>query len=148
MTTLRPARSDELSAIETVLRDAGLPVAGVAAHLDGFVVAEHEGAVVGCAGLERYGDAALLRSVAVTPEMRGTGLGQRLTSACIDTARANGIVSLALLTETAEEFFPKFGFVLVDRSELPDALQASEELRGACPASAKALLLHLSAAPR
>jgi len=148
MTTIRRARTGELSLIETVLRDAGLPVVGVAAHLDGFVVAEHDGAIVGCAGVERYGDAALLRSVAVTSGMRGTGLGQRLTAACIDATRADGISSLALLTETADEFFPRFGFALVERSDLPDVLNASEELRGACPASARAMLLHLSAAPR
>jgi amino-acid N-acetyltransferase len=148
MTTIRPARTGELAVIETALREAGLPVAGVAAHLDEFVVAEHEGAIVGCAGIERYGHAALLRSVAVAPHMRGTGLGQRLTAACIDAARAQGISALALLTETAENFFPRFGFTLVDRAELPAELHASDELRGACPASAKAMLLYLPAAPR
>ena len=149
MTTIRPAHAAELTTIERMLRDAGLPIAGVAAHIDGFLVAEHEGVIVGCAGLERYGGAALLRSVAVAPGMRGTGLGQRLTSATIETARAQGLTTLALLTETAEEFFPRFGFVLVARSDLPGSLHASEELRGACGVSAKAMLLNLSAdAPR
>ena len=148
MVTIRSARRGDLAAIEAVLRDAGLPVVGVQEHVDEFIVAEQDGALVGCAGLERYGDAGLLRSVAVTSNMRGTGLGQRLTAASIDAARSQGITSLALLTETADGFFPRFGFAPVARADLPTALHASEELRGACPASARAMLLNLAAAPR
>jgi amino-acid N-acetyltransferase len=143
MTTIRRVSDGDLAAVQTLLRDAGLPLAGVDVHLDGFVVAEESGAIVGCAGLERYGDAALLRSVAVAPALRGAGLGQRLTAACIDAARAAGITKLALLTETAEGFFPRFGFTAVARTSLPEALHESEELRGACPATAKAMLLNL-----
>jgi amino-acid N-acetyltransferase len=148
MVTIRPARARELPAIEATLRDAGLPLAGVADHLHEFIVAEHEGTIAGCAAIERYGAAGLLRSVAVTSKMRGTGLGQRLTSASIDAARERGLTSLALLTETAEGFFPRFGFVFVARADLPEALHASEELRGACPASAKVMLLDLVTGPR
>jgi amino-acid N-acetyltransferase len=45
-------------------------------------------------------------------------------------------VSVALLTETAAVYFSQLGFTLVDRAELPSALEASMELRGACPRSA------------
>ena len=148
MISIRPARRTELPAIQALLRESGLPVAGVDAHVDEFLVAEEDGGLVGCAAVERYGDAGLLRSVAVRASMRGTGLGQRLTEACIDAARAKGLTTLSLLTETAEKFFPRFGFVAVEQRALPDALKASEELRGACPASARAMILELAPAGR
>ena len=47
---------------------------------------------------------------------------------------------VALLTETAAGWFPRFGFHLVDRAALDPALAASAELAGACPATAQAFL--------
>jgi hypothetical protein len=44
---------------------------------------------VGSAALELYGSAALLRSVSVRRDLRGTGLGRRLT----DTIRFSGFTS-------------------------------------------------------
>jgi len=93
--------------------------------------------------VEVYGAAGLLRSVAVHPGQRGTGLGQALTRAAADLARGAGVEELYLLTTTAEGFFPRLGFERVERGELPAALGASAELRGACPASAVAMRLRL-----
>jgi hypothetical protein len=45
-----------------------------------------------------------------------------------------------LLTETAAEYFTRFGFAPVDRDRLPDSLGESAQLRGACPDSAQAML--------
>jgi amino-acid N-acetyltransferase len=142
MTTIRPAESDDFPAVAALLAEAGLPLAGVQAHIRDFVVAEAV-SVIGCAGLERYGEAALLRSVAVAESARGAGIGQRLTRACIDAARASGVATLVLLTETADEFFPRFGFVAVERAALPEAVQQSEEFRGACSTTAVAMVLGL-----
>jgi amino-acid N-acetyltransferase len=141
--TTRRANSADRAAISALLTEARLPIAGLDAHIADFVVAEQDGAVVGCAGLERYGTTALLRSVAVAPALRGTGLGPRLTAACIDAARARGLSSLALLTETAERFFPRFGFTVVPRTALPSELRESEELKGACPDTAVSMMLEL-----
>ena len=44
-----------------------------------------------------------------------------------------------LLTTTAPDWFPRFGFTVARREELPEVLNASEELRGACPSSAVAM---------
>jgi len=44
--------------------------------------------------------------------------------------------ALYLLTTTAEEYFPSFGFEKVERSSVPAELNDSAELKGACPASA------------
>ena len=141
-----PARAGDLADVLALLADAGLPADGVADPFpSGFLVARDpaDGALAGVAGVETHGRVGLLRSVAVRADRRGTGLGQELGRAALALARAEGLAELYLLTTTAEGFFPRLGFQPVARAELPPELEASEELRGACPASAAAMRLRL-----
>ncbi len=133
---LRPATPADLDAMCALLTSAELPIVGVAAHLPGFIVAEDREGLVGVIGRETYGDFALLRSVAVHTRARGTGLGTTLLHALETRAREEGVRSLVLLTTTADDWFPRFGYARIARESVPDPLLASEELRGACPASA------------
>lgn len=141
--SIAAASSEELAALLALLAEAGLPTAGVAAHLDTALVVRDGARLLGCVALELYGDEALLRSLAVAPTARGKGLGERLTAAALELAETRGARRVWLLTTTAQRFFPRFGFLEVPRDELPAALAASEELRGACPASAVAMGLEL-----
>ncbi|HET6229380.1 MAG TPA: arsenic resistance N-acetyltransferase ArsN2 [Longimicrobiaceae bacterium] len=147
---VQPATAGDLPDALVLLRAAGLPVAGVEAHFPArFVVARAaDGSLAGMAGVEMHGRAALLRSVAVAESARGQGLGVALTRAAIDLARHEGADAVHLLTTTAESFFPRLGFERVERGDLPAALAASEELRGACPASAVPMRLRLTCARR
>jgi amino-acid N-acetyltransferase len=79
-------------------------------HFQHFLVARRVGRVIGSVGVERYGLSALLRSLAVAPEYRGQGLGRALVERPLQEAREQGVKRIVLLTETAPEFFPKFGF--------------------------------------
>ncbi|RIH88929.1 Amino-acid acetyltransferase [Calidithermus terrae] len=140
---MRRARPEDLPAVLELLEQAALPRRGVEQHLGHFLL-EFDGAtLVGCAGLEVYGDAGLLRSVAVRPEYRSRGVAGRLVGALLEQARRQGLKSLSLLTTTAEGYFPRYGFARVAREQLPPALYASEEFRGACPEGAVALHLTL-----
>ena len=107
---IRPARHDELETIEGLLKTVSLPLFGAADFLDTFWIAEAQGEVTGCIGLEVYEDAGLLRSAVVTEEMRGTGLGARLTRRVIEEATANGVRDLYLFTMDAGPFFGRMGF--------------------------------------
>ena len=98
---------------------------------------------VGCAAIELYGAAALLRSVAVDASRRGQGLGQRLTAATLELASQRGARTVYLLTESAQDFFPRFGFRPIPRSEVEPAVQRSVEFTSACPASAQAMVTTL-----
>jgi amino-acid N-acetyltransferase len=137
---LRRAARADAAAVERLLAAQALPLDGVADWLERFWVAEHEGALVGAAGVEVYGDAALLRSVAVDLAWRGSGLGRLLTEHALAEAEAAGARDVYLLTTTAEHYFPRLGFACLAREEAPPALSASAEFRGACPASA--VLMH------
>jgi len=126
------ASPEDLAAVLVLLADASLPQAGVAEHFHNFLVAREGGRVVGAVGLERYGPSALFRSLVVAPEYRGRGLGRALTERMLDEARKTGTKRLFLLTETAEEFFPKFGFKRIRREEADAEVQQSVEFRTAC----------------
>jgi N-acetylglutamate synthase-like GNAT family acetyltransferase len=140
---LRPATQADWPGIEAMLTGADLPLAGARDHLGDFFVVTSDG-IVGCIGLERYGNAGLLRSLAVSTAHRDHGYGRALVDACVHHARSTGVETLALLTTTAEPFFARLGFMRVQRDQVPAAVQASMEFRGACPASAVAMLLDLA----
>jgi len=133
---LRRARSADLEAVEQLLRNMKLPTEGVVDWVEQFWVGEHAGAVVGVAGMERYGEAGLLRSVAVAHEWRGSGVGRALVDRVLEESRAAGVHDVFLLTTTAEHYFARLGFACVDRGCVPDAMRGSAEFTGACPASA------------
>ena len=140
---IEPARSDDLPAILSLLDQHQLPHAAIEQHLGDILVARDGGRVVGCAAVERYDVAGLLRSVAVAPERRGSGLGIRLTSAALAHARAHGIRTVYLLTETAADFFPRFGFHPVARTAVAPAVQQSVEFTSACSNTALAMVKEL-----
>ncbi|HEU4699210.1 MAG TPA: arsenic resistance N-acetyltransferase ArsN2 [Gemmatimonadales bacterium] len=142
---LRRAGPADRAAVERLLADQALPREGVAEWLAHFWLAERDGAVVGVAGVELHGAAALLRSVAVGPAWRGSGLGRLLTERALEEAQAAGARDVYLLTTTAEHYFPRLGFVRLAREAAPAALAASAEFRGACPASA--VLMHRATGP-
>jgi amino-acid N-acetyltransferase len=142
--TLRNAEAADLPAVLSLLSRADLPSAGVAEALPHFVIAESEGELVGVAGLEVYSESALLRSVAVEPSWRGSGVGRTLIERALSVTRERGIDDVFLLTTTAEHYFPRFGFACVSRDSVSPALQASAEFQGACPASAVLMRKSLS----
>lgn len=143
---IRPATAADLPAAEALLTRAALTTVGVSDWIDRFLVADEDGFIAGVAGLELYGDAALLRSVAVADECRGTGIGRALVERALDAAAAAGAADVFLLTTTAEHYFPRFGFTPVSRDAVSPPLLASAEFRGACPASATVMCRRSAAA--
>jgi amino-acid N-acetyltransferase len=132
---IRQAEPQDLPAVLALLSTAKLPTEGVAEHFHSFFVVDDGGRIVASAGLELRGDAALLRSLAVAREVRGTGLGAAILRRALHEGqgRAGGIYAL---TTTAEGYLSRFGFEPVDRSSVPEPLMASRELQDACPSSA------------
>jgi arsenate reductase len=120
-----------------------LPAAGLADHATDLLVAHEGRELVGTAALEVYGTDALLRSVAVDASLRGTGLGQAITREALALARRRGARRVFLLTETASDFFPRFGFTDIDRDRVPESIRRTVEFDSACPASARVMILEL-----
>lgn len=141
--TFATATQADLESVLALLEQARLPKAGVTEHIHNFILALEQDEVIGCAGLEVHGNAGLLRSVATRADYRNQGLGTKLTESILDLAEHHRLLSVALLTESAKDYFPRFGFVEVSRTELPESLKNSAEFKGACPDSAVAMMMGL-----
>jgi amino-acid N-acetyltransferase len=74
------ASPEDLSAIRALLERAGLPTSDLESAQPEFAVIHQDGQVVAAGALQRFGTAALLRSVVVAPERRGNGLGRSVVS--------------------------------------------------------------------
>jgi amino-acid N-acetyltransferase len=129
-----------------LLAEAGLPVADLdsAPRLTIWVVRDDTGRAVAAIGLELHGDAGLLRSLIVTPERRGHGLGETLVRTLEAHASATGVAQLVLLTETAEPFFRRLGYDVIDRDTAPPAVAVSAEFRTLCPSTAVCMTKRLT----
>ncbi|MBX3724765.1 MAG: GNAT family N-acetyltransferase [Xanthomonadales bacterium] len=131
----QPLRTD--AEVRTLLADAGLPVA----DLDGpgaptLFGLRRAGALVAAVGIERHGHAGLLRSLVVAPDARGQGLAGLLVDAAERWAAAQDIVTLYLLTQTAEAFFARRGYARLARERAPPAIAATTQFAGLCPGTA------------
>lgn len=133
----------DLPGVLELLRSVNLPVAGLDEQPGTIFVARKAGTIVGSAVLERYGQNALLRSVAVTTELQGQGLGRRLVHKALASAQELGIRQVYLLTETAPGFFERIGFRRIQREDVDPAVQQSVEFASACPQSAQAMVIDL-----
>jgi amino-acid N-acetyltransferase len=137
------ARQEELPDILALLDECELPKEGLAPHLSTTLVARDGNQIIGSSALEMYGELALLRSVAVKPSFRGRGLARHLTGAALNLAKHHQVTAVYLLTETASNFFPKFGFKSIPRSDVPEIIQSSVEFTSLCPKAATVMEISL-----
>jgi amino-acid N-acetyltransferase len=142
---LRAANPTDLAPVEALLTAAGLTLNDVGSQFGPQyrVALSGSGELIGVAGVEVCGPYGLFRSAAVRADWRGRRVGEALTADRIAWARTAGLEVLFLLTQTAADYWPRFGFVVIDRTGAPEALSASSEWAGACPASATAMRLDL-----
>jgi len=133
---LRMARDEDDPALRALLAEAGLPSDDVRSSRQSVVVAVEGDALQGSVGLEVFGPAALLRSLAVRTERRRAGLGGRLFERALDLAKEKRIEKLFLLTTSAEAFFARRGFETIDRDVAPEGIRQSRQFSDLCPSSA------------
>ena len=87
--------------------------------LPNYVVADVNGEVIGCGGLEQYSnDTAEIYGLATSPEKPLRGTGSSIVQALIEMARGEKITQVFALT-LAPAFFQKMGFRTVEHKDLP-----------------------------
>lgn len=152
---VRQAHESDIPAIKLLLEQNGLGTNGVELGLRDFLVAEiiakedtladaEQGSVIGTVGLEQDGTDVMLRSLAVAPSYRKSLIGKRLVEKALDTAKRNGATTVYALTVTAERYLTKFGFVRIERQNIPESLVARSGVAVGCPSSSDALKLSLN----
>jgi len=123
---VRPAGHDDVSTIAKIIADhasQGLMLprsqAALTAGLPSYVVADQDGDVVGCGGLQQYSaDSAEIYGLATASGGAPSGTGRALVEALIQKARSLKISRLFALT-LAPGFFQKLGFRTVEHKDLP-----------------------------
>jgi N-acetylglutamate synthase-like GNAT family acetyltransferase len=126
----------DFRAIINLLSEFKLPIQDIEPDRQSFILAEHDGKIIGCAGFEAYGEAALFRSLAVNSEYRNLKIGKLLTGKVMALAHEKGIHEFYLLTNTADGFFQKQGWKKTDRKEVPTDIAKSSEFASICPSTA------------
>ncbi len=139
-TVIAPAAAPDAQEISALLDAAQLPLDGID-HAE-MVIARIDGALVGCAGLERWQSFGIVRSVAVAEAHRGSRIAEVLVRDRLCAARFDALVAVYLLTTRAARYFERFGFTSIDRAKLPHALDASPQL--ALPACSTAIAMKLA----
>ena len=129
MVIFRPATSADAAAVHRLIADnleAGhlLPrtLDEVHAHAPQFVVAEHEGAVIGCAELAPLSSTvAEVRSLVVDQHARGNHIGPKLVTELSAVASARGFATLCAFTHQPSHFV-KMGFTIVPHTWVPEKI--------------------------
>ena len=140
-----PARRADMPAIRDILQRAHLPTASATDDAFGsYFYLRNENGVDGSVGLEVCGEDAILHSLAVSREARGTGFGWMLADVAVQWARHRGCRRIYLLTETASDFFgAKLGFRVVDRSTVSPAVADTVTFRSSTDSKFVAMRLDL-----
>jgi amino-acid N-acetyltransferase len=141
--TIRSAVAADLPVIEKLLVDSDLVPVELAANLDRFLVAE-QGEIIGVIGSEYAEEAVLIRSVAVRPTVRNSGVASALLQKALVHAKAAGCKVAYLFTNTAAEYFSHRGFQVVPRSKVSTKLLASPAVTVCCCATAVAMRRELA----
>ena len=126
----RRARMSDAASIHGLIvhySDQGLLLARteeeIRRNIGHFLVRASSRRVVGCLSLEKYGaELAEIRSVAVEPEARGSGIGAKLIAFALEEARQIGIARVFAVTH-APQFFERQGFVASSRKSLTEKIE-------------------------
>ena len=123
---IRPAAQEDVHAIVSMISHyaaQGLMLprshGALGAALSDYVVADIDGQVIGCGGLEQYtSDSAEIYGLATAANGSHHGTGSAIVQALIEKARTGKISQVFALT-LAPGFFQKMGFHTVEHKDLP-----------------------------
>ena len=136
------AQPDKAAALE-LLKTSKLPTSDLEEAPVRLFGIFHAGKLIAVSGLEIYGTEAILRSVAIQPAYRSTGLGAALLAATEAKARELQLTDLFLLTTTAEKFFRKHHYMDYERNACSEEIRHSQEFSNICPSTAICLHKYL-----
>jgi amino-acid N-acetyltransferase len=140
---IRSTTEQDYPRVCSLLELENLPTIDLDKNLPHFFVKTINEEVVGSIGMEHYGQSGLLRSMIVGPAFRNKGIASELVNKLTQYAKDQGLKKLFLITNTAEEYFQRFGFIKVSREHVEQEVLQSKEFNGLCPASSAIMVKQL-----
>jgi amino-acid N-acetyltransferase len=127
---IRRARTSDVRRVRELIelypgRLLSKPTVKLFEDMQEFVVAEIDGAIVGCGALHiMWEDLAEVRSVAIDPVVRGQGVGAKILRTLMQRARKLGVRRLFCLTFEVD-FFTSHGFTIIDDTPVDEEVRAA-----------------------
>ena len=125
---IRKANIKDVKAIHGLLHEYGKkeellarPLSELYDHIRDFCVYmdESDKQMIGCCAMQFcWEDLAEIRSLAVLPEHLGKNIGTKLVETVIQEAKSFNVKKVFTLTYKPD-FFKQFGFIQIERSDLP-----------------------------
>ena len=122
-----PVSADSLPLVNSFLAATDLTLAPADAFL--WMQLDAAGQITGTTGFELSGANALIRSVAVRPDLRASGLGSRLAQFALDAAHGQGATTAWLFSRRSGPFWQKLGFAPASTVDLVAALPDSAQVQ-------------------
>jgi len=124
---LKKAKLSDIDAMQALVKDeiqAGviLPRSDdeVATNIRSYVLAFRDNELLGYGALHIHSKTlSEIRSLIVTQNARGLGVGKQIVEFCKSEAKELGVEEILVLTYVAE-FFEKLGFKEIDKNSIPD----------------------------
>lgn len=137
---IHKASLKDLPGILRLLETCKLPVQGVAENLKNFIVLKEGGRILGCVGLEIYDSVCLLRSLAVSEDVKRKGYGFLLVDKILHSVKKKNIKKIYLLTTDAVNYFKRFDFRIINRHEAYPKIQRTLQFTSLCCQAATCLV--------
>lgn len=133
MIQLSRAKTSDITEIAEFLRTADLTLSGLDASSVHLWISrdKHTEQIVATTGYESSEDGshALIRSVAVSRELRGAGIGLLLAQFATERAREDGAGQAWLFSRRSGSFWQKAGFTSADTKDLAFVLASTHQVQ-------------------
>jgi amino-acid N-acetyltransferase len=134
----QPLADWERDGLKASLARVGLPADDVDDPDLLFWRFESDDVPAGFAGIEIFGQDALLRSLVTLPPVRRRGIGTAMVAKMETEARARGARAIYLVADDNIPFFARLGYAPCGRDGVPPAIATSAQFVRLCSASASA----------
>lgn len=128
--------------LHEILIENGLPTAGVDFGKGNYYIANGQ-ELMGIIGAEQYGTAVMLRSLAIKPQFKKMGIAKQLINYALQQLKDTDVTDIYLITNTAEQYMTRYGFVRIERDKVPNTVLAVSALADVCPLSSICMHLQL-----
>jgi len=132
MRIIRQVTDEDYSDVVNLLEMNNLPLEGVKEHFKHFFIIKENLEILGCIGLEVYEPDGLIRSVSVSKNAQKQGVGHELVTNIEKYASKLKLIDLYLLTDSAPDFFKKFGYNIIERDSIVSGITNSIEFTQVC----------------